>query len=365
MRTTPPLQGLLPDEIARVCGVDLASARKIASLVHKGGGLPERSPATLRRSALLAARRHASLPTIAERERRESALDPFVKYAFELGDGAVIETVRIPLERAGRFSVCVSSQVGCALACAFCATGRLGLARNLEAWEIVEQVRRVRADLPPGGRVHGVVFQGMGEPLANLDRVVQAIRVFSEPSALAIDQRNVTVCTAGVPSQIRRLTRALPSVRLGISLGDVRAGRRASLMPVDEKNPLAEVLEACGEHAAASGHAPMWAYTLLAGDNDADDAAEAVAGLVRAFTERWRIRPRLSLIPFNRVDGVAFATPSPAKIDRFRAALLARGVGSIVRYSGGADVGAACGQLSPAQAARPARPGSSAPQELA
>jgi 23S rRNA (adenine2503-C2)-methyltransferase len=124
----------------------------------------------------------------------------------------------------------VSSQVGCALACAFCATGRMGLARNLEAWEIVEQVRRVRADLPAGMRVHGVVFQGMGEPLANFERVAQAVRVLSEPCALAIDMRNVTVCTAGLPTGILRLARELPAARLAVSLGAVRANGRRSLM---------------------------------------------------------------------------------------------------------------------------------------
>src|SRR5439155_13703193 len=110
--------------------------------------LPERSPATIRRRALDAARALGPIPTIEQVERRASAVDPFVKYAFRLADGATVETVRIPLERAGRFSACVSSPVGCAPACAFCATGRMGLGRNLEAWEIVEQVRAVRADLP-------------------------------------------------------------------------------------------------------------------------------------------------------------------------------------------------------------------------
>src|SRR6202034_685459 len=112
------------------------------------------------------------------------------------GQRQVVETVRIPLERAGRFSVCVSSQIGCALACAFCATGRLGLRRNLETWEIVEQVRVVRRELELGrGRVRGVFSKGRGEPMANLDRVLAAIEIMSEPSALAIDARAITVCT--------------------------------------------------------------------------------------------------------------------------------------------------------------------------
>ncbi len=361
MSAQPALQALLPEEIAEACGVDLSSARRICSLVHKRGGLPARSPATLRRAALERARAHFGLPELTLRERRASALDPFVKYAFALPDGRVIETVRIPLERAGRYSVCLSSQVGCALRCAFCMTGTLGLERNLETWEIVEQVRRVRAELPEGARVHGAVFQGMGEPLANLDRVIRAVRVLSEPAGQAIDRRNITICTAGLPAGIRRLARELPEVRLGLSLADVRPARRRSLMPIDEAHPLEEVLEAVGLHARASGHAPMWAYTLLAGKNDDLDAAAALAARVLAFTAAHGVRPRLSLIPFNPGPDLPFETPSATAIDEFRAHLRARGVGTILRYSGGGDVGAACGQLAPSRGGA----GSEGPQKLA
>jgi 23S rRNA (adenine2503-C2)-methyltransferase len=343
----PALQALVPSELASLCEIDLVDARRIVSLIHKRGSLPERSPATVRRVALDRAKAAGALPELEVREKRASTVDPFVKYAFGLHDGRVIETVRIPLEKPGRFSVCVSSQAGCALACAFCATGKLGLARNLEVWEIVEQVRRVRAELPEGTRVHGVVFQGMGEPLSNAERVIRAIRVLSEPSGQAIDRRNITVCTAGLPAGIRALIRAVPDVRLGLSLGDVRPDRRRRLMPIDDKNPLEEVLVAVGEHAKTSGHAPMWAYTLLAGDNDTADAAEALAALVLSFTERYGVRPRLSLIPFNPSSGLPFRTPTPESVWEFRTILRERGVGSILRYSGGGDVGAACGQLAP------------------
>jgi len=347
-----PLQAVLPADLARAAGIDLADARRIVSLVHRTGRLPERSPATIRRRALDAARALGHVPALELHERRPSAVDPFVKYAFRLADGGVIEAVRIPLERPGRFSACVSSQVGCALGCAFCATGRMGLVRNLEAWEIVEQVRAVRADLPAAaggspGRVHGVLFQGMGEPLSNADRVIQAIRVLAEPSAQAIDMRNVTVCTAGLPSGIERLAREVPAVRLGVSLGAVVPGRRRALMPIDGAHPLEEVLAAAGGHARATGLAPMLAYTLLAGHNDAGEDAAALADLCASFRERYGIGPRLSLIPYNRVDGAGFA-PSP-RLEAFRDVFRARGLGTIVRYSGGGDVGAACGQL-----ARPA-----------
>jgi 23S rRNA (adenine2503-C2)-methyltransferase len=341
-----PLQAVLPEELARAAGIDAGDARRIVSLVHRTGALPARAPATIRRRALDAARALGDVPALALIERRESAVDPFVKYAFRLHDGAAIEAVRVPLEREGRFSACVSSQVGCALACAFCATGRMGLARNLEAWEIVEQVRAIRAGLPAGGRVHGVLFQGMGEPRANAERVSRAIRVLAEPSAQAIDMRNVTVCTAGLPAGIRVLAREVPAVRLGVSLGAVLPGRRRALMPIDGAHPLEEVLDAAGEHARATGLAPMFAYTLLAGRNDGDEDALALADLCARFRARWGKGPRLSLIPWNAFDdGEAGGFARSPRLDAFRAALRARGLASIVRYSGGGDVGAACGQL--------------------
>jgi 23S rRNA (adenine2503-C2)-methyltransferase len=353
--TMPALQALTPDELAKLASIDVVDARRIVSQVHKGGALPARCPATIRRSALDAVRASTSLPSLELVERRASQIDPFVKYAFRTHDGREIEAVRIPLEKPGRYSVCVSSQVGCALACAFCATGRMGLARNLETWEIVEQVRVVRGELPAGSRVHGVVFQGMGEPLANLERVLAAVRVFCEPSAQAIDQRCITVCTAGLPAGIRRLHREVPDVRLGLSLGDMRPSRRRSLMPIDDAHPLAEVLEAVGDHARATRCSPMWAYTLLAGHNDDDSAADALADAVLEFAARNGIRPRLSLIPWNPVDDAPFARASDEVLARFRAVLRARGVGTIVRYSGGGDVDAACGQLARSSGGRASR----------
>ena len=353
-----PLQAILPDELARVCNIELVDARRIVSTVHRTGAIPARSPATIRRVAMDAARAAGHVPTIDLETRSASLQDPFVKYAFRLADGAVIETVRIPLEEPGRFSVCVSSQVGCALACAFCATGRMGLGRNLETWEILEQVRRIRTDLrdePPQHlveagikpRTHGVLFQGMGEPLANVERVIAAIRVMSDPSAMAIDMRNITVCTSGLPTGIRLLMREVPAVRLGISMGSARREKRRSLMPIDDAHPLPEVLAAAGEHAQTTRHSPMFAYTLLANENDSDEDAIALAEVCRSFAEKNGVRPRLSLIPYNSIAAGGEADPfgPSGRLDAFRATLLAHGVGAIVRYSGGGDVGAACGQL--------------------
>lgn len=343
---TIPLQAITPSDLATRAGIDVGDARKLVSAVHRRGALPNVAPAGTRRASLEAVRAIGEVPTLEIARREASAIDPFVKYAFRTGDGAVVESVRIPLERAGRFSVCVSSQIGCALACAFCATGRLGLARNLDAWEIVEQVRRIRSELPEGGRVRGVVFQGMGEPLANLDEVIAAVRVLSDPSAQAIDMRAITICTSGLPTGIRRLARELPAVRLGLSLGSAVPGKRRALMPIDRAHALDEVLAAVGEHARATGLAPMWAYTLLAGVNDAPDDARALADRARAFAERYGKRPRLSLIPYNAIGGDdPFARSDGEREAAFRDALSAAGAAAIKRYSGGGDVAAACGQL--------------------
>ncbi|MBK8258934.1 MAG: 23S rRNA (adenine(2503)-C(2))-methyltransferase RlmN [Polyangiaceae bacterium] len=344
------MQALSPEDLARRAQIELVDARRIVSLVHRTGELPSRSPATIRRVALHAVRALGHVPTIELVERRASAVDPFVKFTFRLTDESVIETVRIPLEKAGRYSICVSSQVGCALACSFCATGTMGLKRNLETWEIVEQVRAARRDLaehPPTGvarpKIHGVLFQGMGEPLANLDRVIEAIAVLGEPCAQAIDVRNITVCTAGIPSGIKRLAAEVPSARLGLSLGSAKPNARRALMPIDGAHPLSVIIEAAGEHAKITGHAPMFAYTLLAGHNDSDEDAHHLADLVLNFTRTYRVRPRLSLIPFNPFDGSPYVR-SP-RLTEVRDVLGARNVYTIVRYSGGGDVGAACGQL--------------------
>jgi len=350
MRSRLSLQGLTPEELARaIPAVSLEEARRIVAQVHRDEDVATPSSG-IRRAAREAAVAEGIVPSLAVVAEKRSQLDPFVKYALRTHDEHVVETVRIPLEAAGRFSVCVSSQVGCALGCAFCATGRMGLQRNLETWEIVEQVRVVRRGIAKdarGGRVHGVVFQGMGEPLANVDRVLGAIRVMTDPSALAIDARNVTVCTSGLPAGIRRLAAEAPKVRLGLSLGAALREKRRSLMPIDAAHSLADVLDAAAEHVAATGLAPMWAITLLRGVNDAVADAHALADLVHAFADRTGKRPRLTVIPYNAIaeDGDPFARTEDDVEDAFRDALRERGVFTHKRYSGGSDVAAACGQL--------------------
>ena len=343
----PALQALCPKELVEIAeGIELGEARKLIALVHRGEVLPSRSPSEVRRSSLERVRAATRLPELRLVARTPSTVDGFVKYGLAAADGAVFEAVKIPLERPDRVTVCVSSQVGCALACAFCATGRLGLLRNLDAWEIVEQLRVVRRDLLPGTRIHGVVFQGMGEPLANWPQVRQAAHVMSESSAQAVDARNITISTAGLPAGIRALGAALPNVRLALSIGSARTELRRELIPLEARHPLETVLLAAGEHARATRLVPLFAYTLLAEKNDTSEDAMALAAMVKNFAERHGKRPRLSLIPYNSIGaGDPFRRADDARHARFREMLIAQGVVPTRRYSGGADVAAACGQL--------------------
>ncbi len=339
------LTGLSPARLAALLGIPIPEARKVVSVAHRKGVLPK-GLAQVTRETMATVMSACHIPSLEVIARESSAVDPFQKLVLEsrVSERVVrFETVRIPLQKPGRFSVCVSSQAGCALACAFCATGRLGLERNLEAWEIVEQVRLVNATLVAGERVSGVVFQGMGEPMANLDRVLQAIEVITDPSALAIDARNLTVCTAGIPSGILRLANEAPNVRLALSIGSARKDVRRSLMPIERAHAFEEVIDACVQHTKKTGYSPMWAVTPLAGVNDSDDDARALADLAKSFTERAGKRPRISVIPFNAIEGDPFARST--RHDAFRDVMARAGVFSHARYSGAGDIAASCGQL--------------------
>lgn len=341
------LQSVLPEElVARVPIVRLEEARRITAAVHNGGDYtsPNSNVRRVSREAVLAA---GHVPTLHVERTLRSSFDHFVKLAFRTHDDRLIEAVRIPLEHPARFSVCVSSQVGCALACSFCATGRLGLSRNLEVWEIIEQVRLVKATLEPGQRIHGVVFQGMGEPMSNFERVRAAIEVMRNPCGMSIDARNITVSTAGLPTGIRRLAKELPNVRLAWSIGSARTSVRSSLMPINDAHSLEDTYQACVEHARATKLSPLWALTLLEGHNDTDEDALALAQLVQRFRHDSGHSPRLSVIPYNAIDDRddPYRRVSDEAEARFRAVMKANGVNTHKRYSGGGDVAAACGQL--------------------
>ena len=324
-----------------------AQARALISAVHRDRPLEPRPG--LSRAALGVALARGEVPTLTLLAEEASRRDPFVKLLLATADGTGSRRCASRSSAPVAFSVCVSSQVGCALACAFCATGRLGLrAQPRGLGDRRAGAHRARAPAAPA-RVHGVVFQGMGEPLANLDRVLEAIArahraVRARPSTRAPSPSAPPACrAASAGSRARRR-----SVRLG-RLDRQRAPRRcaAALMPIARAHPLAEVLDAAAEHARATGHAPMWAVTLLAGVNDADDDARALAALAAPSPRRPAAsRPRHldhRLQPDRRGD--PFARASAASRPPSATALRAAGVRATAATRGGSDVAAACGQL--------------------
>jgi 23S rRNA (adenine2503-C2)-methyltransferase len=336
------LNGITPERLAHelaAAGATLSEARKIVSHVLR---FPDRLDLgrirNLRREVRELALLRGRVPHLEVVARVASRLDPFVKYALRTADDRIVETVRIPLERRGRFSVCLSSQVGCAMGCTFCATARMSGRRNLETWEIVDQVTRVASEVPAGTRVHGAVFMGMGEPMKNLDRVLEAAEILSNPAGHGIGAAAITINTAGVVPGIRRLTALGKAYRLGVSVTSALPEKRRSLMPIEERHPLSEVMEAVREHARVTGRLVMIAYVMLGGVNTAQEDAEALARLVRGQPVR------LSLIEYNP-ESDRYRPPTERELVLFRSVLSTLGIPVIRRYSGGKDVGAACGQL--------------------
>jgi len=269
-------------------------------------------------------------------DRRASQVDPFVKYLFRAPDGARFEAVRIPLERP-RFCACVSSQAGCALACAFCETGRLGLTRNLEAWEIVEQVLTLRRDSPERP-LTGVVFQGQGEPFQNYDDVIRAARILQDPCGAQIRGDRITISTVGILPMIERYTEEGHPYRLMLSLTSAFDEKRERLIPTGQRYRVSDLARAMGEHARSRGGPVHLAWVLMAGVNTGPEEARELA---RLFAPR---RVRLSVIDVNDPTGT-FARADDAERGRFLTALSENGIGFVRRYSGGPDIHAACGML--------------------
>jgi len=338
---------MLPEHY-RELGVSEEVGRKLLAAAVQRGEQDLRSVRGVRRELL----ERIEALTTAEPLRiagREPAADGFVKYLFELRDGVRVEAVRIPVpcEAPGadtsayagkekKYVVCISSQAGCALACAFCATGELGFLRNLDAAEIVGQVLAVRgeADRP----VRGVVFMGMGEPFLNYEAVIQAARILCHPSGACIDARSITISTAGIVPQIRRFTAEGHKFRLAVSLTHAVPAKRLRLMPVEGVHPTAELVAALHDHARARRTRVLVEYVLLGGVNDAPEDARALTAL---------LDPRLVKVDLIDVNGPTggFQRASREARSGFLDVLAGAGIPFAIRYSGGQDVQAGCGQL--------------------
>ncbi len=277
---------------------------------------------------------HGRLSQLEVLERRRAA-DGFVKYLFASPLGGRFEAVRIPLFEE-KYVVCVSSQLGCALGCTFCATGKLGFGRNLETWEMVDQVLRIRAEADRP--VRGVVFMGMGEPLLNPTEVLRAARILSHPAGLAISARAITLSTAGVVPAIHRYLREGHPYRLVFSLTSAIAEKRRQVMPIEATHSLPSLVEAIGAYARARRERAMLAYVLIAGFNTGQEDAEALAV---AFRD---IPIKLDLIDVTDPTG-RYQPPGPEELARFRNFLQVLRAPIARRYSGGKDIQAACGTL--------------------
>jgi len=276
-------------------------------------------------------------------ERVADPADGFMKYLLRSPDGALSEAVRIPLEVPGRFTICLSSQVGCAMACAFCATGRLGLTRNLAAWEIVSAFCLVRDELPEGARITGAVFMGQGEPFHNYDQVIRAATILSDPNGGRIGAEAISISTVGLVPEIRRYTAEGHRYRLVVSLTSAISERRRRLMPVTRKWDVPEVAAAIREHALARNTRVTVAWVVLGGENTGSDEVEALRTL---FADT---PIKLNIIDVNDStsddDPVRFVRADTAELDAFRDRLRTLGVPVVRRYSGGRDKHAACGML--------------------
>jgi 23S rRNA (adenine2503-C2)-methyltransferase len=272
-----------------------------------------------------------------EIERTIASIDGSRKFVLRLGDGARVQAVLIPDE--DRLTVCLSTQVGCGLACAFCLTGTMGLERNLTSGEIVGQVAAVRATLAPGQRLTHVVYMGMGEPLANYEATVKSLRILTDPHGLAISPRRITVSTVGLANGLRRLGSEGLRVNLAISLHATTDDLRSRLLPVNRRFAIEELLSVCRGFPLPLRQRITFEYVLLDGVNDSREDALRLAALLRG------IRAKVNLIPFNDWPGSAFRRPMLPRILGFQSALLQRGITATVRWSKGVDIGAACGQL--------------------
>jgi 23S rRNA (adenine2503-C2)-methyltransferase len=340
-RPTTQLRGLLPDELERwvtSTGAPSYRAQQIFRWLH-GRGIESLEAMTNVPPALRQALEREHQITPLALDTVQVAADGTRKLGFLTSDGHAIESVLIPDEDLARdkLTLCISSQVGCALDCGFCATATLGFTRHLSAGEIVEQVYRATA--LAGRRPTNLVFMGMGEPLHNFDQVARALTLLEHPWGAAFSPRRITVSTSGLVSGIEKLGALSPAPNLAISLNATTDEVRDRIMPVNKRWPIAALLKAAGQFPLSHGRRVTFEYVLLAGVNDSDADADRLAPLLRG------IPSKVNLIPWNGFPGPVFARPSAERIRRFQERVRAAGLAVYIRTPRGDDIDAACGQL--------------------
>jgi 23S rRNA (adenine2503-C2)-methyltransferase len=294
--------------------------------------------------------------------RKQGARDTTRKFLWRLSDHSFIESVLIPAnsalygEASDRHTLCISTQVGCAYGCKFCASGLEGWKRNLQPYEIVEQVLAVERSFQPKKSelkienseletrpkprmIDNVVVMGMGEPLANYDNLLKALKILNAPWGGGIGARKITVSTSGLAPQIRKLADEPLQFRLAISLHGATDEVRNKIMPINKKFPLKELVAACEDYQGKKGRMITFEYILISGVNDSIEQAKPLASLAK------KLFAKINLIPYNKVEGLAWQRPSEAVCEQFLAALEKRKISATLRREKGHDIDAACGQL--------------------
>jgi 23S rRNA (adenine2503-C2)-methyltransferase len=265
------------------------------------------------------------------------------KFLFRLADANLIESVLIPASpalygaKSDRRTICISTQVGCAYGCKFCASGLEGFTRNLGANEIVDQI--IAVERASGQKIDNIVFMGMGEPLANFEQLMRAIRIINSPWGLGIGARHITVSTSGLAPQIRQLANEPLQSRLAISLHGATDEVRNQIMPINRRYNVADLLSACDYYASHKKQRLTFEYILIADVNDTDEQAHLLAKHAR------RLSVKVNLIPYNTVEGLPWSRPSRNRQEKFLSILRAKGIAATLRREKGHDIDAACGQL--------------------
>jgi 23S rRNA (adenine2503-C2)-methyltransferase len=274
--------------------------------------------------------------------KTRNATDTTEKFLFQLHDGSLIETVLIPAtpgltSSSDRHTICVSTQVGCAYGCKFCASGLEGVKRNLTVAEIVDQVLHVQK--LTGERVNNIVVMGMGEPLANYDNLMRALKILNAPWALGIGARKIAVSTVGLVPRIKQLADEPMQIRLAVSLHGATDEVRERIMPVNKKHPLKELLAACDYYCNTKKRIMTFEYILIDGVNDSLEQAHKLGAIAK------RLRAKVNLIPYNPVEGLPWKRPERDRCKMFAHTLKTHGVIATLRIEKGTDINAACGQL--------------------
>jgi len=311
-------------------------ARQIFHWLYQHREMDFAKMSTLAKSlrALLAEHFHTgALHTAASR----TASDGTRKYTFRLHDGHFIETVLMPNK--GHYTLCLSTQAGCAMGCTFCKTATMGLARNLTVGEIVQQMLEAYVDVEEGNFIRNIVFMGMGEPLHNYANLTAALRIFSDDLAFGLSDRRLTVSTAGLIPGIQRFIQDGIRANLAISLHAVDDVTRSALMPVNKRWPIAELLAALKAMPNESRIRITFEYLLIRGVNDDPSQARQLVKLLHG------LKCKINLIPYNAVAGSPYKTPEPERVRAFQQELMNRGLIATLRISKGQDIQAACGQL--------------------